>query len=205
MKRTRTAALALATAVAALAPLLGQAAVAAQGTSYLQDPAGGEKSMKSQWTKDEMHKLEAQFRFHPGVQYKTVTRPGPVGAQEWEREVGDPKTLAWQPSYEFAWSVSDSMLVKKAVTTKEGKHPIVVQAVLRNAKRAKAGEVRQELANRPATGRAKVEGGKRIACDSGEYTVDWSVTRTGYTTLTGTLRWDSSCEQYRVAFAAENS
>ncbi|GAA3086682.1 hypothetical protein GCM10020254_33930 [Streptomyces goshikiensis] len=86
--------------------------------------------MKSMWTKDEMHKVEGQLRFFPGVQYKTVTRPGPSGAPEFERKAGDPKTLAWQPSYEFGWTVSDSTLVKKALTTKEGRHPIVVHAVL---------------------------------------------------------------------------
>ncbi|MGI5445251.1 hypothetical protein ACQEVM_05800 [Streptomyces sp. CA-243310] len=204
MKRTRTAALALA-AVAALAPALGQsAATAAQGAAYLQDPGGEEKAMKSMWTKDDMHKVEAQFRFYPGVQYKTVTKPGPDGAPEYERKVADPKTLAWLPSYEFAWAVSDSKLVKRAVTTKDGRHPIVVHAVLRDARRAKAGEVRQELTDRPATGRAKVPGGKRIACDTGTYTVEWSVTRTGYGTLTGTLNWDSDCEQYRTAFSQDN-
>ncbi|MFB6615374.1 hypothetical protein ACIGFK_06005 [Streptomyces sp. NPDC085524] len=205
MKRTRIAALALATAAAALAPALGQAATAAEGTSFLQDPSDGEKAMKSMWTKDEMHKVEAQFRFHPGIQYKTVTRPGPAAAPDYERQVPDPKTLAWQPGYEFAWAVSDSTVVKKALTTKDGKHPIVVHAVLRRSgDRAKAGEVHQELTGKPATGRAKVAGGKRIACDTGEYTVEWSVTRSGYGTLTGTLRWDSSCEQYRTAFAQDH-
>ncbi|MFD9569779.1 hypothetical protein ACFWBI_08040 [Streptomyces sp. NPDC059982] len=206
MNRTRTLALGLAAvATAALAPALGQsAATAAQGTAYLQDPSGDEKAMKSMWTKDDMHKLEGQLRFHPGVQYKTVTRPGPAGAPEWERQAPDPKTLAWEPSYEFAWSVSDSTLVKKALTTKDGKHPIVVHAVLRDGRRAKAGEVRKELSGQPATGRQKVAGGQRIACDTGEYTVEWSLTRTGYGTLTGTLRWDSSCEQYRTAFSSEH-
>ncbi|MFD3541743.1 hypothetical protein ACFWUQ_19915 [Streptomyces sp. NPDC058662] len=202
MKRTRIAALALATAAAALAPALVQPATAAEGTAYLQDPAGGEKSMKSMWTKDEMHKVEAQFRFHPGVQYRTVNRPGPSGAPDFERQVPDPATLAWRPSYEFRWSVSDSTVLKKALTTKDGEHPIVVHAVLRDAKRAKAGEVRQELTGKPATGSAKVAGGERVACDTGAYTVEWSVTRTGYGTLTGTLRWDSSCEQYRTAFSS---
>ncbi|WP_329379883.1 hypothetical protein OG625_13815 [Streptomyces sp. NBC_01351] len=205
MKRTRIAALALATAAAALAPALGQAATAAEGTSFLQDPSNGEKAMKSMWTKDEMHKVEAQFRFHPGIQYKTVTGPGPAAAPDYKRQVPDPKTLAWQPGYEFAWAVSDSTVVKKTLTTKEGTHPIVVHAVLRRAgERAKAGEVRQELTGKPATGRAKVPGGKRIACDTGEYTVEWSVTRSGYGTLTGSLRWDSSCEQYRTAFAQDH-
>ncbi|MET9323221.1 hypothetical protein ABZX75_23915 [Streptomyces sp. NPDC003038] len=202
MKRIRTAALALAATAAALAPALGQAATAAEGTEYLQDPSGGEKTMKSMWTKDEMHKVEGQFRFHPGIQYKTVTRPGPPGAPERERQAPDPKTLAWQPSYEFAWAVSDSTVVKKAVTTKKGGHPIVVHAVLRRGSdRAKVGEVHQELSGKPATGRAKVAGGKRIACDTGEYTVEWSVTRSGYGTLTGTLGWNSSCEQHRTAFS----
>lgn len=206
MKRTRIAALALATAAAAaLAPVLAQgAATAADGTAYLQDPSGGEKDMKSMWTKDDMHKVQAQFRFRPGIQYKTVTRPGPKGAEDYERKVPDPKTLAWQPEFEFAWSVADSQGVKKVLTTKDGKHPIVVHAVLRNARRAKAAEVRQELTNRPATGRTKVPGGKRIACDTGKYTVEWSVTRTGYGTLTGSLPWDSSCEQYRTAFSQNN-
>ncbi|AYV29593.1 MULTISPECIES: hypothetical protein [Streptomyces] len=199
MNRTRIVALALAATAAALVPALGQGATAAEGT-YLQDPAGGEKSMKSMWTKDEMHKVEGQLRFFPGVQYKTVTRPGPSGAPEFERRVGDPRTLAWQPSYEFGWAVSDSTLVKKALTTKEGKHPVVVHAVLRAPDRSKAGEVRRELRDRPATGRERVPGGKRIACDTGEYTVEWSVTRSGYGTVSGTLRWDSSCEQYRTAF-----
>ncbi|MEW2587997.1 hypothetical protein [Streptomyces virginiae] len=203
MKRTRTAAVALATAAAALAPVLVQQATAAQGT-YLQDPAGGEKSMKSMWTKDEMHKVEGQFRFHPGVQYKTVSRPGHAAAPDYERKVGDPDTLAWQPSYEFAWSVSDSTVVKRAVTVKEGEHPIVVHAVLRRADRSTVAEVRKELKGKPATGREKVAGGRRIACDTGEYTVEWSVTRSGYGTLTGSLRWDSSCEQYRTAFSRDH-
>ncbi|MBT2450427.1 hypothetical protein J7F03_25790 [Streptomyces sp. ISL-43] len=205
MKRTRIAALALATAAAALAPALCQgSATAADGTAYLQDPSGGEKAMKSMWTKDDMHKVEAQFRFQPGIRYKTVTRPGPKGAEDFERKVPDPKTLAWEPGYEFAWSVADSQGVKKMLTTKDGKHPIVVHAVLRSANRAKAAEVHQELTNRPATGRAKVPGGKRIACDTGKYTVEWSVTRTGYGTLTGSLAWDSDCEQYRTAFTPHN-
>ncbi|MFD9370846.1 hypothetical protein ACFWA6_24535 [Streptomyces sp. NPDC060020] len=203
MKRTRIAALALATAAAALAPVLGQAAIAAQAP-YVQDPAGGEKDMRSMWTKDEMHKVEGQFRLYPGVQYKTVTRPGHPDAPDYERRGADPKTLAWLPSYEFAWSVSDSTVVKKAVTVKEGTHPIVVRAVLRTAKGAEVAQVRKELAGKPATGREKVAGDKRIACDTGEYTVEWSVTRSGYGTLTGTLRWNSSCEQYRTAFAANH-
>ncbi|WP_030658661.1 MULTISPECIES: hypothetical protein [Streptomyces] len=203
MKRTRTAAVALATAAAALAPVLVQQATAAEGT-YLQDPAGGEKTMKSMWTKDEMHKVEGQFRFHPGVQYKTVSRPGHAATPDYERKVGDPETLAWQPSYEFAWSVSDSTVVKKAVTVKEGEHPIVVHAVLRRADRSTVAEVRKELKGKPATGREKVAGGRRIACDTGEYTVEWSVTRSGYGTLTGSLRWDSSCEQYRTAFSQDH-
>ncbi|WP_327416064.1 hypothetical protein [Streptomyces sp. NBC_01233] len=203
MKRTRIAALALATAAAALAPVLGQPATAAE-TPYLQDPAGGEKGMKSMWTKDEMHKVEGQFRFYPGVQYKTVTRPGPSAAPDHEHQVADPETLAWLPSYEFAWSVSDSTVVKKALTVKEGSHPIVVRAVLRTAKGAEVAEVHRELTGKPATGREKVAGTKRIACDTGEYAVEWSVTRSGYGTLTGTLRWNSSCEQYRTAFASHH-
>ncbi|MEU9373848.1 hypothetical protein AB0D94_08780 [Streptomyces sp. NPDC048255] len=204
MKRTRIAALALAATASALAPVMGQSATAAEGTVYLQDPAGGEKTMKSMWTKDEMHKVEGQFRFHPGVQYETVTRPGPSGAPDYERQVPDPKTLAWQPSYEFAWAVSDSTLVKKALTTKEGRHVFVVHAVLRSAKGAEVARVERELTERPATGREKIAGGKRIACDTGEYTVEWSVTRSGYGTLTGKLPWNSSCEQYRTAFAPDN-
>ncbi|MFE2130259.1 hypothetical protein [Streptomyces amritsarensis] len=204
MTRTRTAALALATAAAVLAPVLVQQATAAEPAMYLQDPAGGEKTMKSMWTDDEMHKVEAQFRFHPGVRYKTVTRPGHSAAPDYERKAGDPRTLAWEPSYEFAWSVSDSTVVKKAVTVKEGEHPIVVHAVLRRADRSAVAQVRKELTGKPPTGREKVAGGKRIACDTGEYTVEWSVTRSGYGTLHGSLRWNSSCEQYRTAFSQDH-
>ncbi|MGW7451775.1 hypothetical protein [Streptomyces sp. NPDC054787] len=204
MKRTRIAAATLAAAAAALAPVLVQAATAAEGTAYFQDPAGGEKTMKSMWTKDEMHKVEGQFRFHPGVQYKTVTRPGPSGAPDYERQAPDPKTLAWQPSYEFAWQVSDSTVVKKALTVKEGEHPIVVDAELFAPGGAKVGEVHRKLTGKPAAGREKVAGGKRIGCDTGEYTVKWSVTRSGYGTLTGTMPWNSSCEQYRTAFASDH-
>ncbi|MET9695977.1 hypothetical protein ABZY31_03490 [Streptomyces sp. NPDC006529] len=203
MKRTRIAALALATAAAALAPVLVEAS-AAEGTSFLQDPAGGEKTMKTRWTKDEMHKLEAQFRFHPGIQYKTTAAPGPAGAPEWETKKADPKTLAWQPKFEFAWAVSDSTLVKKAVTTKNGKHPITLYAVVRRADGTTAAQVTSDSKSRPATGRATVEGNQRIACDTGEYTVEWKATRSGYGTLGGSLRWDSSCEQYRTAFAGNN-
>ncbi|MGW1774068.1 hypothetical protein [Streptomyces sp. NPDC002104] len=204
MNRTRTAALVLAAVAAALAPALSGAATAADGTAYLQDPSGGEKAMKSMWTKDDMHKVEAQFRFHPSIQYKTVTRRGPKGAEEYERKVPDPTTLAWEPGYEFAWSVADSQGVKKILTTKDGKQVLVLHAVLRDARRAEVAQVHQELKNRPATGRTKVPGGKRIACDTGTYTVEWSVTRTGYGTLKGSLPWDSSCEQYRTAFTPRN-
>ncbi|MFJ6779740.1 hypothetical protein [Streptomyces yangpuensis] len=203
MKRTRTAALTLATAAAALAPALLPQATAAEG-AYLQDPAGGEKTMKSMWTKDEMHKVEGQFRFHPGVRYKTVSHPGHSAAPDYERKVGDPKTLAWEPSYEFAWSVSDSTVVKKALTVKEGEHPIVVHAVLRRADRSEVAQVRKELTGKPATGREKVAGNKRVACDTGVYTVEWSVTRSGYGTLRGSLPWNSSCEQYRTAFSRDH-
>ncbi|WP_411105668.1 hypothetical protein [Streptomyces sp. cmx-4-9] len=206
MKRTRIAALALAATASALAPVLGQAvtATAAEGTAYLQDPAGGEKTMKSMWTKDEMHKVEGQFRFHPGVQYETVTRPGPSGAPDYERKVPDPKTLAWRPGYEFAWSVSDSTLVKKALTTKDGVHTIVVHAVLRGPKGERVAQVDQELEGKPATGRQKIAGTRRIGCDTGVYTVEWSLTRSGFGTLSGSLPWDSSCKEYRTAFAPDN-
>ncbi|MFE4633989.1 hypothetical protein ACFRJ1_11495 [Streptomyces sp. NPDC056773] len=204
MNRTRTAALVLAAAAAALAPALSGAAATAAEAPYLQDPSGGDKTMKSMWTKDEMHKVEAQFRFFPGIQYKTITRPGPKGAEEYERQVGDPSTLAWEPAYEFAWSVADSQGVKKVLTTKDGKQALVLRAVLRDARRTEVAQVRQELKNRPATGRTKIPGGKRITCDTGIYTVEWSVTRTGYGTLTGSLPWDSSCEQYRTAFTPKN-
>ncbi|MCM1969196.1 hypothetical protein ABT024_10815 [Streptomyces sp. NPDC002812] len=203
MNRTRTAVIVLAAAAAALAPALSGAATAAD-SPYLQDPSGGDKTMKSMWTKDDMHKVEAQFRFHPSIQYKTITRPGPKGAEEYERKVGDPKTLAWEPGYEFAWSVADSQGVKKVLTTKDGKQALVLHAVLRDGRRAEVARVHQELRNRPATGRTKVPGGKRIKCDTGTYTVEWSVTRTGYGTLTGSLPWDSSCEQYRTAFTPKN-
>ncbi|MFD5066077.1 hypothetical protein ACFWNO_48460, partial [Streptomyces sp. NPDC058394] len=76
--------------------------------------------------------------------------------------------------------------------------------VLRDAHRVKVGELRKELAGKPPTGREKIAGGKRIACDTGEYTVEWTVTRSGYGTLGGTLRWNSSCEQYRTAFASNH-
>ncbi|MFI5760124.1 hypothetical protein [Streptomyces sp. NPDC051563] len=204
MNRTRTAALVLAAAAAALAPALSGPATAADGGAYLQDPSGGEKSMKSKWTKDDMHKVEAQFRFFPSIQYKTITRPGPKGAEEYERKIGDPTTLAWEPAYEFAWSVADSQGVKKVLTTKDGKQVLVLHAVLRDARRTEVAQVHQELKNRPATGRTKIPGGKRIACDTGTYTVQWSVTRTGYGTLTGSLPWDSSCEQWRTAFTPKN-
>ncbi|MEU2395849.1 hypothetical protein [Streptomyces sp. NPDC007369] len=202
MKRTRTAALALAAAAAALAPALGQAAATAAEGSYLQDPGGGDKTMKSMWTEDDMHKVEAQLRFHPGIRYKTVSRPGHPEAPDHPRRTGDPKSLVWQPEFDFGWAVSDSMLVKRAVTTKEGRHPIVVHAVLRSPRHGKVLEVHEELADQPAKGRAKVPGNKRIACDTGDYTVEWSVTRTGYGTLTGSMPWNASCENHRTAFSA---
>ncbi|MFJ3926654.1 hypothetical protein [Streptomyces sp. NPDC090022] len=199
MKRTRTAALALATAAAALAPVFVEAA-AAEGSPYIQDPAGGEKTMKSLWTQDDQHKLEAQFRFHPGVTYAMKDRPGPAAAPEWNSETGDAETLAWRPTFEFAWAFSDSLVVKKAIRTKDGKHPVTLYAVLERADGTTAAEVRDETKDRPATGRTTLEGGRRIACDTGDYTVHWSVTRTGYGTLRGTLPWNADCEQYRKAF-----
>ncbi|RSS66680.1 hypothetical protein [Streptomyces sp. WAC06614] len=200
MKRTRIAALGLATAVAALAPALVEAASAAEGTAYLQDPAGGEKTMKSLWTKDEMHKLEGQLRFHPGVLYDMVDVPGSSPSAEWGAKRPDPKSLAWRPSFEFAWSVSDSVVVKKALTSKEGKHPITLYAVLRRPDGSPAAQVRSEAQDRAASGRTTLPGGRRIACDSGTYTVEWSLTRTGYGTLHGSLPWNASCDAHRKAF-----
>ncbi|GAA0306734.1 hypothetical protein GCM10010302_51780 [Streptomyces polychromogenes] len=202
MKRTRTTALTVAAAVAALTPALGQAAAtAADGKGNLpQDPVGSGKA----WSKDQKHKVEGEARFHPGVQYETVTRPGPESAPEWQRKVGDPNTLAWMPSYEFGWTVSD-VLVNKGLTTKNGKHAITVHAVLRDARGAAVAEVDKKLTGQAATGRQKVAGNKRIACDTGDYTVEWTVERPGYATVGGTLRWNSSCEQYRTAFAAERA
>ncbi|MCB5182460.1 hypothetical protein [Streptomyces antimicrobicus] len=200
MKRTRIAALGVATAVAALAPALVEAASAAEGTSYLQDPGGGEKTMKSLWTKDEMHKVEAQFRFHPGVVYGMVDAPASSPSAEWDAKKPDPKTLAWRPSFEFAWAVSDSVVVKKALTSKDGKHPVTLHAVLRRPDGTPAAEVRDAARDRAATGRTTLPGGERIACDTGTYTVEWSVTRTGYGTLNGSLPWNSSCDTHRTAF-----
>ncbi|MEU3406711.1 hypothetical protein ABZ766_22600 [Streptomyces sp. NPDC006670] len=206
MTRTRTAALTVVAAVAALTPVLGQAAATAadgkgEGKGNLpQDPVGSGKA----WSEDQKHKVEGEARFHPGVQYQTVTRPGPEGAPEWERKVGDPKTLAWLPSYEFAWTVSD-VLVNKGLTTKNGKHALTLHAVLRDARHTAVAQVHKELSGQAATGRQKVAGNKRIACDTGDYTVEWTIERPGYAKVGGTLRWNSSCEQYRTAFAAERA
>ncbi|MFF4492858.1 hypothetical protein [Streptomyces sp. NPDC001546] len=202
MKRTRTAALTAVAAVAALSPALGQAAAtAADGKGNLpQDPVGSGKA----WSGDQKHKVEGQVRFHPGVQYRTVTRPGPESAPEWERQVGDPETLAWLPSYEFSWTVSD-VLVSKGLSTKNGKHALALHAVLRDGRRGVVGEVDKKLSGQPATGSQKIPGNQRVACDTGEYTVEWTLERPGYAKIGGTLRWDSSCEQYRKAFAAERA
>ncbi|MFF4326833.1 hypothetical protein ACFYZT_09950 [Streptomyces sp. NPDC001591] len=202
MKRTRTAALTAVAAVAALSPALGQAAAtAADGKGNLpQDPVGSGKA----WSGDQKHKVEGQVRFHPGVQYRTVTRPGPESAPEWERQVGDPDTLAWLPSYEFSWTVSD-VLVSKGLSTKNGKHALALHAVLRDGRHGVVGEVDKKLSGQPATGSQKIPGNQRVACDTGEYTVEWTLERPGYAKIDGTLRWDSSCEQYRRAFAAERA
>ncbi|MEU3313069.1 hypothetical protein ABZ716_12860 [Streptomyces sp. NPDC006687] len=202
MKRTRTAALTAVAAVAALSPALGQAAAtAADGKGNLpQDPVGSGKA----WSGDQKHKVEGQVRFHPGVQYRTVTRPGPESAPEWERQVGDPDTLAWLPSYEFSWTVSD-VLVSKGLSTKNGKHALALHAVLRDGRHGVVGEVDKKLSGQPATGSQKIPGNQRVACDTGEYTVEWTLERPGYAKIGGTLRWDSSCEQYRKAFAAERA
>ncbi|MER6214843.1 hypothetical protein ABT213_12350 [Streptomyces sp. NPDC001674] len=202
MKRTRTAALTAVAAVAALSPALGQAAAtAADGKGNLpQDPVGSGKA----WSGDQKHKVEGQVRFHPGVQYRTVTRPGPESAPEWERQVGDPETLAWLPSYEFSWTVSD-VLVSKGLSTKNGKHALALHAVLRDGRHGVVGEVDKKLSGQPATGSQKIPGNQRVACDTGEYTVEWTLERPGYAKIGGTLRWDSSCEQYRKAFAAERA
>ncbi|MBW5484039.1 hypothetical protein [Streptomyces bambusae] len=199
MKRTRIAALGLVTAAAALGPALAPAS-AADGTTFLQDPRGGEKDMKSLWTKDDAHKVEAQFRFHPGVMYRMVDAPDRPQAAEWGAKKVDPESVSWQPKFEFAWAVSDSVVVKKALTAKDGKHPVTLYAVLRRPDGKPAAEVRSTSENRPATGRTTIDAGKRVACDSGTYTVEWSVTRTGYGTLSGSLPWNSTCESYRTAF-----
>ncbi|QES49909.1 hypothetical protein DEJ50_20870 [Streptomyces venezuelae] len=201
MKRTRIAALALATAAAALAPALVEAS-AADGTSFLQDPAGGEQEMRS--AKDGKYKVEGQLRFHPGVVYSMVPRPAAKGQQDWgggtDRKVPDPKSLAWEPKFEFAWGVSEVALLKKALASK-GRHPVVLHATLWTADRTKAAEVHSSVKERPATGRTTLPGGKRIACDTGGYTVDWSVTRTGHGSVGGTLKWNADCAQYRTAFS----
>ncbi|MER5932881.1 hypothetical protein [Streptomyces sp. NPDC002054] len=201
MKRTQTAALALATAVAALAPALVEAS-AADGTAFLQDPAGGEKKMRS--TKDKTYKVEGQLRFHPGVVYTMVPRPAAKGGQDWaggaEGEMPDPKSLAWEPKFEFAWGVSDVALLKTALASK-GRHPVVLHATLWTADRTKAAEVHSTVKDRPATGRTTLPGGKRIACDTGGYTAEWSVTRSGHGSVGGTLKWNADCAQYRTAFS----
>ncbi|MFF5445274.1 hypothetical protein [Streptomyces sp. NPDC012888] len=201
IRRTRTTALVLASAAAALAPALVGPASAAEGTSYLQDPAGGEKDMKAFRTADKQHKVEGQLRFHPGVVYSMVPRNSAKGDPDWGAQAPDPKTLAWQPKFEFAWAVSDLDPVKKILTLKKGKHPVTLHATLWKADRTKAAEVHSTVQDRPATGSVVLPGSKRIACDTGEYTVEWQLTRTGYGSVGGTLKWDADCAQYRRAFA----
>ncbi|MEV8534491.1 hypothetical protein [Streptomyces sp. NPDC051211] len=201
MKRTRIAALALATAAAALTPTLVEAS-AADGSSFLQDPAGGEKEMRS--TKDKKYKVEGQVRFHPGVVYTMVPRTGGKGDPDWGGNTPDPKTLAWEPKFEFAWAVSEVALLKKTLSS-NGKHPVVLHATLWTADRTKAAEVHSDVKDRPAEGSATLPGGKRIACDTGAYTVEWSVTRSGHGSVGGRLKWNADCEQYRTAFSQSDS
>ncbi|MEV7615981.1 hypothetical protein [Streptomyces sp. NPDC089799] len=204
MKRTRIAALVLVGSAAALAPAL---ASAADQVSYLQDPAGDGKAMKKLWTKGKEHKVEGQARFHPGVVYTMTERKGNKNEHQgdWGSQVPDPESLAWEPKFEFAWAVSDAKLVKGAVTTQGGKHPVVLHGVLRRADGSKAAEVHSSVAGRPAKGKATLPGGKRIACDTGEYTVEWSITRTHYGTLGGTMKWNADCTNHRTAFRQANT
>ncbi|MGG8405225.1 hypothetical protein ACM614_00880 [Streptomyces sp. 12297] len=107
MKRFHTAVL----AAAAVLSVLGSAALAqadddVKGTEYLQDPAGGNKAMKSQWTKGDRHKLSGRFRFRPGMDYRLKDRTSPQEAKEWGAKTPDLDTLVYRPAFEFSYEIA---------------------------------------------------------------------------------------------------
>ncbi|MFE9258909.1 hypothetical protein [Streptomyces sp. NPDC006879] len=213
MKRTRFAAVAALVTLAAFTPAVGQAAEGDSGAgnaSYVQDPAGGAKKYRSQWTEDGRHKLSANFRLNPNPVWKTMRAKDRSGGFVGEMTVPDPKTLAFKPSYEFGYEVGTAVLLKKGTLAKSGKHSVTLHAELR-PKGARSGTrpllvIHEEYAEGKPTLRKTFTPGRRIACDSGVYRVDWKVSRAPRTragkdaaTVRGTLDWNADCEGLRSA------
>ncbi|MFJ5549613.1 hypothetical protein [Streptomyces sp. NPDC093225] len=196
----------LAAGLALLAAGTAATAAAPPPDAYTQDPAGGDKTMRTAWTKDEHHRLEAQFRFHPGVVFKTRKRPATQEAPDWGGGAPDPATLAYEPKVEFAYDVYSGRLLRGSSlgAAKKGTHDVTLDATVVSERGAKVAEFHEAKAGRPAGFRATYPLGRRVACDSGAYTVRWSITRTGpadaTATVRGTLRWDSDCARLRKAF-----
>jgi hypothetical protein len=208
MNRIRSAALVTAAALSALVPAaLSQAAggPSGPGTSYLQDPSGGGQAMKSAWTEGDRHKLSGQFRFHPGMDYKLKDKPGPSAAPEWAGKTPDLDTLVYRPEFVFSYEVATSAILKKGITEKKGRHPVTLHAVLRDPKGAEVARFHEPKPDRAATGEKTVPLGRTVGCDTGTYTVQWQIARTGgagdAASVGGELRWNSSCTSFRDALS----
>ncbi|MCB5169812.1 hypothetical protein LG634_34050 [Streptomyces bambusae] len=208
MKRFHTAALATAAALSVLGPAAlaqaggpGPGRTTGTGTAYLQDPAGGNTDMKTAWTKGDKHKLSGQFRFHPGMDYKLKDKPG--APSEWGAKTPDLNTLVHRPKFEFTYEIATQVILKKGLSEKKGKHPVTLHAVLRDAKGGQIATVHEARADAPATLTKSFPLGKKVACDSGKYTVTWSVTRTGAepAEVGGTVKWNASCKEFRDALS----
>ncbi|MER7759149.1 hypothetical protein [Streptomyces sp. NPDC097619] len=203
MNRIRTAAFAgTAVLLSVLAPAALSRADGPSSARHLQDPAGGNKAMKTAWTGGDKHKLSGQFRFHPGMDYKLKDKPGPAGAPEWGSKTPDLNTVAYRPRMVFSYEIATSTLLRKGISEKKGKHAVTLRAVLRDARGKRIAAVDEAKADRPAVLEKEFPVGRKIACDSGVYTVAWSISRTGpadtdRATVKGTLDWDSSCKEFK--------
>ncbi|MFJ6936873.1 hypothetical protein [Streptomyces sp. NPDC101132] len=203
MKRIRLALVTTAAALFTLTPALtaaGAPAAAPPSGSYVQDPAGDK--MRQEWSEDGRRRLDGQFRLHSGLQMAKKQKPGPKGAPEWGGQVGDPATARYEPAFEFAYEVHSAAVLRKSVLAgKSGTHDVTLRAVLRDARGGLVAEFEEAKAGRHHTLRTTHPTGKRVACDTGVYTAEWSISRTGpdaqTVTVAGRVTWDSSCEQLR--------
>ncbi|MEU9487447.1 hypothetical protein AB0D83_27945 [Streptomyces decoyicus] len=148
------------------------------------------KQSKTEWTSDDWHKVCGEFTFHPQFKYRMRDKKDKHGIPMWGVQVPDLESAWWEPKFQFAYDIWTANVVSGAmptVLTQRGKHIVGLFAAVYTQEQwdervtmrvTPVAKFTTKLCPDPSYSfRETFPMGQSIACDSGKYYVEWSISR----------------------------